>query len=180
MIYDDINQTITTERLQLRLFQPADAETVTKLCNNYSIYKGTLTLPYPYTMDCAISWIETHVHNFNTDKSYEFAVCDRRNGTLYGAIALTNHARYENGEIAYWIGEEYWGKGYATEASKAMIDFAFQVKNFHKVYARHFASNPASGKVIQKIGMIQEGILLDHVKKDNQFEDLVYYGILNN
>lgn len=120
------------------------------------------------------------MHNFNADKSYEFAVCDRQTGTVYGAIALTDHQRYENGEIAYWIGEEFWGKGYATEASKAILDFAFHVKKYHKVYARHFASNPASGQVIQKMGMKQEGVLIDHVKKENQYEDLIYYGIFKN
>ncbi|WP_340462280.1 GNAT family N-acetyltransferase [Paenibacillus glucanolyticus] len=71
--------------------------------------------PYPYTLDCALSWIVHHIHNFDADKSYEFAVCDRQTGTVYGAIALTNHQRYDNGEIAYWIGEEYWGKGNATD-----------------------------------------------------------------
>ncbi|MGY5344086.1 GNAT family N-acetyltransferase [Paenibacillus glucanolyticus] len=180
MIYDEINKTMTTERLLLRLFRESDAETVVRLCNNYNIYKSTLTLPYPYTLDCALSWIEHHIQNFDADKSYEFAVCDRHTGTVYGAIALTNHQRYDNGEIAYWIGEEYWGKGYTTEASKAILDFAYQVKHYHKVYARHFASNPASGQVIQKTGMKQEGVLIDHVKKENHYEDLVYYGIVKN
>ncbi|UNK18633.1 GNAT family N-acetyltransferase [Paenibacillus sp. N3/727] len=180
MVYDDINKTITTERLFLRLFEESDAETVTKLCNNYNIYKSTLTLPYPYTIDCALSWIEHHIYNFNADKSYEFAICDRQTGTLYGAIALSNNQRYENGELAYWIGEEFWGNGYVTEASKAILDFAFNVKKYHKVYARHFASNPASGRVIQKVGMIKEGILIDHVKKENQYEHLIYYGVVKN
>ncbi|MFW5438677.1 GNAT family N-acetyltransferase [Paenibacillus apiarius] len=180
MVYDDINKTITTERLFLRLFEESDAENVTKLCNNYNIYKSTLTLPYPYTIDCALSWIEHHIHNFIADKSYEFAICDRQTGTLYGAIALTNNQRFENGEIAYWLGEEFWGNGYATEASKAILDFAFNVKKYHKVYARHFASNPASGRVIQRIGMIKEGVLIDHVKKENQYEHLIYYGVVKN
>ena len=180
VVYDDINKIITTDRLTLRLFDQSDAETVTNLCNNYNIYKHTLTLPYPYTIECAVSWIRHHQDNFIADKCYEFAVCDRQTGTLYGAIALTSQSRYDNGEIAYWIGENYWGKGYATEAARALIDFAFHVKQYHKVYARHFASNPASGRVIHKVGMIQEGILLDHVKKEGQYESLVYYGILND
>lgn len=179
MVYKETNKTITTERLLLRLFEESDAEAVTKLCNNYNIYKSTLYLPYPYTIDCALSWIEHHMYNFNANKSYEFAICDRRTGTLYGAIALSNNQRFDNGEIAYWIGEEFWGNGYATEASIAILDFAFNVKKYHKVYARHFASNPASGQVIQKIGMIKEGILIDHVKKENHFEDLIYYGVVN-
>lgn len=70
MIYDKENKTLTTERLVLRMFEESDAETVTKLYNNYNIYKNTLYLPYPYFIDCALSWIENHLDNFNTDKSY--------------------------------------------------------------------------------------------------------------
>ncbi|MFS0869577.1 GNAT family N-acetyltransferase [Paenibacillus xylanilyticus] len=178
MQYDDIQQTLTTERLCLRLFDESDAATVTELCNNYNIYKSTLTLPYPYSVDCALSWIQQHRHNFDTDKHYEFAICDRATGEIYGAIALSNDQRYDHGEIAYWVGEPFWGKGYATEASEALLEFAFHVKKYHKVYARHFASNSASGQVLRKIGMIQEGILRDHVKKESHYEDLIYYGIV--
>lgn len=180
MIYDKENKTITTERLVLRIFEKSDAETVTKLCNNYNIYKNTLYLPYPYSIDYALSWIENHLDNFNVDKSYEFAITDKGTGKLYGAIALSNNQRFHNGEIAYWIGEEFWGNGYATEASKAILEFAFNVKQYHKVYARHFASNLASGKVIEKLGMLKEGVLIDHVMKEDRYEDLVYYGIINS
>jgi len=84
------------------------------------------------------------------------------------------------GEIAYWVGESYWGNGYATEAAKGILEFAFIEKNYHKVFARYFNSNSASGKVIEKIGMKKEGILKEHVVKENKYIDLVYYGVLKN
>jgi RimJ/RimL family protein N-acetyltransferase len=180
MKYDHQNKTITTKRLVLRLFQQSDAEAVTKLCNNYNIYKNTLYLPYPYSIEDALSWIEHHLDNFKANKSYEFAITDKESRELYGAIALSNNQNFNNGEIAYWIGEEFWGNGYATEAAQAILQFAFNEKQYHKVFARHFNSNPASGRVLQKLGMKQEGILIDHVRKGNQYEDLVYYGIINS
>lgn len=179
MLYDHENKTITTNRLVLRLFQKADAENVSRLCNNYNIYKNTLYLPYPYSIEDALSWIEHHLDNFIIDRSYEFAITDKESGELYGAIALSNNQQFNHGEIAYWIGEEYWGSGYATEAAQAILHFAFKEKQFYKVFARFFRSNPASGRVMQKIGMKQEGILIDHVRKENQYEDLVCYGIIN-
>lgn len=179
MIYDKLNKTIRTKRLILRMFQKTDAEAVTKLCNNYNIYKNTLYIPYPYSKECALSWIENHMDNFNDNKLYEFAITDRETEELYGAIALSNNQHFNNGEIAYWIGEEFWGNGYATEASESILKFAFIEKQYHKVYARHFVSNPASGKVLQKIGMIKEGILIEHILKENKYEDLVYYGRIN-
>lgn len=179
MIYDNLNKTITTKRLVLRIFQKSDAVAVTKLCNNYNIYKNTLYLPYPYTIEDALSWIEHHFDNFNANKSYEFAITDKESGKLYGAIALSNNQKFNNGEIAYWIGKKFWGNGYATEAAQAILHFAFEEKQYHKVFARYFNSNPASGGVMQKLGLKKEGILIDHVRKENRFEDLVYYGIIN-
>ncbi|TCZ80883.1 N-acetyltransferase [Paenibacillus albiflavus] len=179
MIFDSHNKTITTNRLILRLFQQSDAEAVAKLCNNYNLYKSTLYLPYPYAIEDALTWMERHLDNFNANRSYEFAVTDKESGKLYGAIALSNNQNFNNGEIAYWIGEEYWGNGYATEAAEAIVQFAFDEKLYHKVFARYFSSNPASGRVIEKLGMKKEGILIDHVKKENRYEDLVYYGIIN-
>lgn len=179
MIYNKQKQTITTKRLVLRLFQKSDAAAVTKLCNNYNIYESTLYLPYPYSIEDALSWIEHHLDNFNANKSYEFAITDTKSGELYGAIALSNHQKFNNGEIAYWIGEEYWGKGYATEAAQAILQFAFEEKQYHKVFARYFKSNPASGRVVEKLGMKKEGILIDQVWKESRYEDLVYYRIIN-
>ncbi|MCM3240197.1 GNAT family N-acetyltransferase [Heyndrickxia oleronia] len=180
MTYDHQNKRISTERLVLRLFQKSDAEAVTKLCNNYNIYKNTLYLPYPYTLEDALTWIDHHHNHFNADKSYEFAITDKENGHVYGAIALSNNKKFNNGELAYWIGEEFWGNGYATEAAQAILRFAFEEKKYHKVFARYFHSNLASGRVMQKLGMKKEGILIDHVKKENQYVDLVYYGIINS
>lgn len=178
MIYDKLNKTITTKRLTLRMFKKSDVEAVTMLCNNYNIYKNTLYIPYPYSIECALSWIKNHNDNFNANKIYEFAITDKETGKLYGAIALSNNQHFNNGEIAYWIGEEFWGNGYATEASESILKFAFVEKQYHKVFARHFVSNPASGRVLQKLGMIIEGVLIDHVMKENRYEDLVYYGII--
>lgn len=179
MVFEDESKTITTKRLKLRLFQISDAATVTKLCNNYNIYKNTLYLPYPYSIEDALSWIEHHLNNFNANKSYEFAITDKESGDLYGAIALSNNQKFKNGEIAYWIGEEFWGNGYATEAAQAILQFAFDEKQYHKVFARYFNSNPASGRVMEKLGMKQEGYFIDQVRKENRYEDLVYYGLIN-
>ncbi len=180
MIYSPAEKTIETPRLILRLFTEADAQEVSVLCNNYAIYKSTLSLPYPYTLECALSWISTHQQNFEENRSYEFAITDKQSGQLYGAIGLSNQSQHQRGEIAYWIGEPYWGgNGYGTEAAQAMIEFAFQEKQYHRIYARYFHSNPASGKIMEKCGMHYEGTLKDHIYKNGTFEDIVLYGLLN-
>ncbi|RDU38243.1 GNAT family N-acetyltransferase [Neobacillus piezotolerans] len=179
MIYNKTERTIETDRLLLRLFNEGDANEVSRMCNNFNIYKSTLTLPFPYPLECAVSWIASHEGNFNSDRMYEFAVTDKVNGQLYGAIGISNKKQHKHGELAYWIGEEYWGNGYGTEAANAVIKFVFKEKGYHRVYARYFTSNPASGRIMQKCGMVYEGTLKDHVFKNGTFEDLNLYGIIN-
>ncbi|KGP91776.1 acetyltransferase [Pontibacillus chungwhensis BH030062] len=178
MDYDANLRTITTNRLQLRLFQQADAQEVQRLCHNKQLYQNTLHLPFPYKLKDAKEWIKHHKENFQKGRLFEMAVTDKENGCLYGAIALSYKSHANNGELAYWIGEEYWGNGYATEAGEAILEFAFQVKLYHRVYALSFDTNPGSKRVLEKIGMKQEGVLREHVKKDEQYKDLVYFGML--
>ena len=178
-MYNPSTRTITTSRLHLRPYTLEDAPRVCELCNNYNIYKSTLTLPYPYPIESALQWIPTHDEGFAADTRYEFAIADKQTNELFGAISLSNNKAHKNGEIAYWVGEEYWGKGYASEALQGIIDFAFNEKGYHRVWGRFFAGNPASGKVMIKAGMREEGMQHGHVLKEGNFLDLVLYGIVN-
>ncbi|NRG47761.1 GNAT family N-acetyltransferase [Bacillus sp. CRN 9] len=78
------------------------------------------------------------------------------------------------------IGEDYWGNGYGTEAAKSIIEFVFTEKNYHRVHGRHLKSNPVSGKIMKKCGMMYEGTLKDHIYKNDDFEDIVFYGLINS
>jgi [ribosomal protein S5]-alanine N-acetyltransferase len=84
-----------------------------------------------------------------------------------------NHA-----EIGYWIGVDFWNKGYATQAARAICEFGFRVVGLHRMFAHHMANNPASGRVMQKIGMRHEGLLRGHVKKGEAYRDVHVYGVL--
>lgn len=170
------NRTITTARLLLRPFRADDAPEVERFCNTEEISRGTM-LPYPYPAGAAASWIATHAEDFELERGFVFAITDRADGRLYGCISLTNHSAHKNGELGYWIGTEYWGRGYATEAADAMIRWAF-ARGYHRVYGRHFGSNPASGRVMQKLGMTYEGTQKEHFFKNGRYEDLVLYGLV--
>ena len=168
---------LLTERLLLRPFVEADADEVTRICNNVKVARGT-TLPHPYTTECALSWIGKQEAQAEAGTHYVWAVTDRVSGGLYGCVSLTCSCENQNAELGYWMAEEVWGRGYATEAARAALYFAFAVKAFHRVYARHYGSNPASGRVMQKCGMTCEGRLREHRRKADGYEDLVEYGIL--
>jgi len=81
-------------------------------------------------------------------------------------------------QLGFWIGKPYWNQGYCTEAARAVVKYGFEVLGLNRIFSRHFASNPASGRVLQKIGMRYEGTLREAYKKLDKYEDLVCYGLL--
>jgi len=175
----DEGMEITTERLVLRPFTLADAPAVAALANNRRLYETLLSLPNPYSEELAKSWIATHAADFANDDRYEFAITDRVTGELYGAIGISHNKNYHKGEMGYWIGEQFWGRGFTTEAAAALIDFVFTAKGFHKVFAYHFDFNPASGRVMQKVGMNHVGTFVDNVFKDGKYITEHCYEIIN-
>jgi RimJ/RimL family protein N-acetyltransferase len=78
--------------------------------------------------------------------------------------------------MGYWIGREFWGRGYASEAAAALVAHAFGPLGLQRVQAHRFARNPASGRVLEKAGLHLEGRSPRAFKKAGRFEDIVFYG----
>jgi len=93
---------------------------------------------------------------------------------------LVINKMFNNAEAGYWIGVQYWGNGYCTEALKAIINYGFGTLQLNKIHAHHITTNPASGRVMLKCGMSIEGSLKKHILKNNVYEDIVLYGILRD
>ncbi|MGT2808728.1 N-acetyltransferase [Streptococcus iniae] len=179
-VYDEKTNTIETEALLLRQFVLEDSQSVAIICNSDQVQKGTLSLPKPYTVASAIAWITTHKSRCEQDSAYNYAITDKKTGQLYGSVSLVRYPKTDLAELGYWIDPEVWNKGIATEAAKAMINYGFQIKNLHKITAKHFLYNMASGKVMAKAGMSKEGYQKQQVLKDGNYEDVVHYGVLNS
>jgi ribosomal-protein-alanine N-acetyltransferase len=81
------------------------------------------------------------------------AIVLRETTELCGAISLGINQRHQHAELGYWLGVPHWNRGYATEATTALLSYGFTTWQFHRIYARHFTRNPASGRVMQKLGM---------------------------
>ena len=171
--------TLETERLVIRPFCDTDANAVQSLLQSREIAANTASIEHPYPEGAAALWIATHAGCWARGESAVFAMVEKHQlGQVRGAIGLEIHARDENAELGYWVGEPWWGRGYATEAAEAVLQFGFSVLGLRKIYAHHHAKNPASGRVMQKVGMEQEGYMKCHVKKWGRFEDVIYYGKL--
>ncbi len=166
---------LTTERLVLRPFAPDDAPAVQRLAADREIALNTLLIPHPYPEGAAEEWINGHD---DTSDNHIFAMAQRGGGEAMGAIGLHVEPKHERAEIGYWIGVPYWGKGYATEAARAVVGYAFDALRVHRVFAFHFTRNPASGNVLLKVGMRREGTMRQHLLKWGEHIDVDFYGIV--
>lgn len=170
---------LRTERLLLRPFALSDAEKVAELANAKEIAQYTQNIPYPYGVEDAREFISQHPDAFREGKFVVLAITRRDDGILMGTIGLTLDWEHDKAEMGYWIGLPYWNRGYCSEAARAMLDYGFESLHLHRIQATHFQENPASGRVMQKIGMKREGCLRGVVRKWGEYVDLVYYGMLH-
>jgi RimJ/RimL family protein N-acetyltransferase len=170
--------TLQTPRLALRAFKPEDAPEVRRLAGEWEVARTLLAVPHPYPDGLAEEWISGHRPAFERNEGLHFAVVTRERGELCGACGLVIHASDANAELGYWIGLSHWRRGYATEAAREVVRYGFEGLKLHRVYAAHFGNNPASGRVLQKIGMSYEGTHREHHRKWGGYEDRVEYGLL--
>jgi [ribosomal protein S5]-alanine N-acetyltransferase len=166
---------ITTDRLLLRPYTLEDMPAMLPLINEREIALNTLRIPHPYSQEDAQRWLESRGDGDNV-----FAITLRETKELVGTVGLHFKERNDSAEIGYWIGMPFWGRGYATEAAGAVMRYGFESFPLNRIYAMHFARNPASGRVLQKIGMRHEGTLRQHLKKWEEYVDLECYGILRS
>ncbi|MCU0723145.1 MAG: GNAT family N-acetyltransferase [Planctomycetes bacterium] len=169
---------LRTPRLTLRPFATADGPAVRRLAGDAAVASTTLRIPHPYGAGVAEEWIRTHAAKFAEGDAAVFAIERRRPKALVGAVELDLEPAHRRAELGYWIGKAFWGRGYATEAAREALRFGFEDLALEKIAAHHFARNPASGRVMRKLGMSREGRLRRHVLKEGAFEDLEMYGIL--
>ncbi|MFG0330005.1 MAG: GNAT family N-acetyltransferase [Phycisphaerales bacterium] len=169
---------LETDRLRLRAFTLDDAGAVQRLAGDRDIAKTTGLIPHPYPDGAAEEWIGGHADEWARNQSAVFAITHGESGELIGSIGVIIDADANQAELGYWIGKPYWGAGYATEAARELVRFSFEEIEVRRLHAHHMGSNPASGRVLEKVGMTREGTLRGQIKKWDRYEDAVWYGML--
>lgn len=165
-----------TRHLVLRPFTPEDITSLMALAGDKSIADTTISVPHPFTSQAAREWLEQGQRALAEGRTIRFAV---ERGELIGSAELRAIDREHNqAELSFWIGRPYWGNGYATEAAQAMLEIAFRELKLNRVHAHHMVRNPSSGRVLEKLGLVQEGLLRQCVCKWGQYEDVVLRAIL--
>jgi RimJ/RimL family protein N-acetyltransferase len=165
--------------IRLRPWRRADVAAIVRYANNPEIAKNLRDLfPHPYTRKDAENWV---------------AYCEAQDPPPYHlAIELENEAiggigfepledvhRF-TGEIGYWIGEPFWGRGIATEAVRMATNHGFSVLGLERIQATVFEWNAASARVLEKCGYLLEGRLRRSIFKDGRFAGSLLYALIRD
>lgn len=145
---------IETPRLVLRRPRLRDAPRIATLLNDYEVTKNLARVPYPYTMQMAFDWLIRQKREWSP-QSVTFAICEKQDG-LIGFCGT--HREGHLPEIGYWLGQPYWGKGYMTEAARAVIDWYFRTSSADMLISGVFHFNAASLAIQKKLGFTQTRI----------------------
>lgn len=173
-------QKLETQRLILRKFNNNDYigmydnwasdEQVTKYVS-FNLHKD-----YKETQEILNEWIKEYDNG-----SYNWVVELKDTYEIIGNVSvIETNKKHNNCEIGYVFGSKFWGNGYASESLKVVLEFLLNECDFHLIEAKHHASNPASGRVMEKAGMKKDGILRERRinKIKDGFDDLVVYSIV--
>ena len=149
---------LETERLSLRAPRFEDARAIAMLANDRRIAENLLRIPHPYALADAESFITRA--NASTD---EIVFLITRGAAVLGTCGIGKFDGEEQ-EIGYWLGVPFWGRGYATEAARAVIDHAFDDLGCDVLLGGARVSNPASRRVLEKCGFQWTGVGLYRIR----------------
>jgi len=162
----------------VRSWKWSDVEAIVRHANNRNVWINLRDrFPYPYTASDARRWLESVV-GFQPETNFAIAVGDEAVGGI--GFSIQYDVARRSAEIGYWLGEEVWGRGIATDALLAVTDYAFANFDLCRLYANVFAWNPASARVLEKAGYSFEGRLKRSVTKDGQTIDQLMYAIIRD
>ena len=157
---DDVVPVLATARLVLRAPRRSDGKAIATLANDRRIAANTATIPHPYAVEDA----EQFIASVNKREGEACFVI-----TLDGApIGICSVDLREDGpELGYWLGVAYWGRGFATEAVRALIDHAFGDLEHDTLISGARVNNPASRRVLEKCGFQWTSVRLSRIRAIN-------------
>ena len=162
----------------IRKWQKTDAPELAKALFNKKVQDNLRDgLPYPYTEENALEYIES-IQKADENDVFVFAVV--ADGKVVGNVGVERQKNVHRltAELGYYLDEEYWGKGIMTEAVKELCAYVFDVSDIVRIFAVTYADNVASCRVLEKAGFLSEGVLKKAAIKNGVIKDLKTYALL--
>ena len=170
-----IPDVIRTERLELRPYREQDVDDILTYAKDPE-WARFLSVPQPYTKKDAEQFIAV---NLSADRNVDLAWAIERQGKVIGGIDLWFDLPNRVAETGYSLSRDHWGQGYTTEAAEALIENAFMhCTELNRIKAMADPRNPASIRVMEKVGMTREGVLRQNRVTKGEIVDECWCGIL--
>jgi len=171
-----LNPFLVGERIYLRPLDIDDLERCQRWINNPEI-TATLTMRFPMSKSQEESWISSH---YKDQSNIPLAIVVRNDDQHIGNCGL-HSIDYVNrfAEFGIMLGEKSkWGKGYAPEAGRLIIDYGFKQLAMHRIYLHVYSHNKRAQRAYEKLGFIPEGILRESYFRDGRYYDTIIMAIL--
>jgi 8-oxo-dGTP diphosphatase len=153
-----VPQVLETERLILRRHVRGDAAVVARLLNDWDVARWLAQVPFPYGERDAYAWITQAISHWTEGRQFQFAVIKRASTELIGQVGLRLEAPgADTAELGYWLGQAYWGRGYAGEAVPTVVRFGFERLRLRAIWATCLGDNAGSLRVLEKAGLVRRG-----------------------
>ena len=171
---------LKTEDLILRKPRIRDAKDIYSYASDPEVARYVLWEPHRSVSETA-SFIRDLRARIRAGCPSSWVVVLRGTGTVIGTVGFVWYSAENNAaELGYSFSREYWNHGYATQALRAVIDAVFSSLPLNRLEAQHDVRNPASGRVMQKCGLTQEGILRGRILNKGEYVDTALYSILRS
>jgi RimJ/RimL family protein N-acetyltransferase len=145
---------LETERLTLRRPTLADVKAIALLANDRRVAENTRRLPHPYSREHAVEFVQRS----STERRETLFLIE--NSLLPIGVVGVDWREPDAPELGYWLGFEHWGRGFGTEAARAVIDFTFEEFEVDQLMAGARVSNPSSRNILEKCGFQWSGVEL--------------------
>jgi [ribosomal protein S5]-alanine N-acetyltransferase len=168
---------LTTERLRLRPLTTADAPALFDVFSDHEVMRYWSTPPHPEVARTE-AMIASIRQGFADRSNLQWGIERTLDGALLGTVTLLPAGEQPRAEFGYILGRPHWGQGYAGEAQRAAIDFAFGELRMHRLEADTHPDNAASLRSLDRLGFRREGLLRERWLVDEAFSDSVILGLL--
>ncbi len=172
--------TLESERLLMRPYKAKDAEQVWPVLCREEISAMTLRIPHPCPREFVEDWFDFIDEKRMQGIACEFGLFEKADGSYVGNCGLADILhRHNQADVVYFIAPEKWGRGFATEALREAVDYAFDRLHLERISGRCFADNAPSRRVMEKVGFVSEGVLRHDIFRDGAYRDVCCLGLLS-
>ena len=170
---------ILTERLRLSPIAPHDCAPIQLAAGRLEVADTMISVPFPFRYQDAERYVRTRLGQMRRGRALALVIRTRAAGDFCGLVELREiDQEHALAELSFWLAVEARGRGYMGEAIGAILHVGFQDLGCNRIGAYHMVRNPASGRVLVRLGFRVEGLLRQRVRKWGVFEDVVALALL--